>query len=288
MTLLELWDETELPIEPARSTALESGRYGEVVGGRYELRLKLGLGDSSTVWHARDVAAGTDVAVKVLNPELARSPLGRARFAAEATFAAWVRSSRIVRGRDSDVSSARPWIAFELVRGATLAARIGQRGPLAPAEACALIGELAQGLARLRSFGVVHRDLSPDNVLLEARGRVVIADLGNAKLDGPAEDFDPERGLVTGVADFRAPEQELALETIDHRADVFALVRLSAYVLGGEAMALAYAPELRAYFERGLALDADRRFQTAEEAAFAFRVALRRALELRPLRAGTR
>ncbi|HQY32738.1 MAG TPA: serine/threonine protein kinase [Actinotalea sp.] len=138
----------------------------DLLDGRYELGGLLGAGGSASVFRAQDVVAGTPVAIKLLHPHLARRPEAVAAFLAEARAAAGLDHDNVVRvlgaGRDGDLV----WVAEDLVDGATLDEVVTASGPLAPAQALAVVAGVLAGLTHAHVRGVLHLDLSPGNVMV--------------------------------------------------------------------------------------------------------------------------
>jgi tetratricopeptide (TPR) repeat protein len=178
---------------------------GAATGARYHLKRELGRGASGSVYLARDVELGRDVAVKLLHPHLGGPLL--ARFFAEARVAAALRHAHIVAILDLDETYRR--IVMELCQGGTLADRL-RAGPLAPAAALARHAEVLSALAAAHRRGVVHRDLKPANLLFRRRpeapaSEIVLCDFGVAHLAGAAPAGD-SAGAV-GTLLYMAPEQ---------------------------------------------------------------------------------
>ncbi|MCC6216892.1 MAG: serine/threonine protein kinase [Polyangiaceae bacterium] len=204
---------------------------------KYEILEEIGHGGMARVYRARDRRLGREVAVKVIHRHLRESPEVAARFASEARAVAKLEHPSIVKVYDvSDADEADHWLVVELVRGTTLRKLLHSRGRL-PAEIAAAIGiELASALAHAHGAGVVHRDVKPENVLVElptgvriggeeraaspGGSRVKITDFGIAKL------LDAQgvtsTGQVLGSPAHMAPEQIEGGE-VDARSDVFGL-----------------------------------------------------------------
>ncbi|WKB53735.1 serine/threonine protein kinase [Eleftheria terrae] len=147
--------------------------------GRYELRHALGQGAQSSVWRAFDPRLDREVALK----------LHRAQASDAAALTQWLHEARavsrlshphIVPLFEADVHEQHPYLVFELVEGVTLAQRLREQGPMAPAEAVKLLLGVLEGLAHAHQAGVVHRDLKPSNILLDASGRARVMDFGIA------------------------------------------------------------------------------------------------------------
>ncbi len=177
--------------------------------GPYDVVRPLGRGGMGAVFLARHEASGAEHAVKVLNPTGGPTERSFARFRREAELLARLGRSHpaIVAVHACGIDGGRAWYAMEPVDGASLAARIA-KGPLPPREAAALIAEVAEAVAVANDAGVLHRDLKPDNVLVDRDGRGRVLDFGLA-YDAFAERLT-QSGEVLGTPSFMAPEQVIA------------------------------------------------------------------------------
>ena len=192
------------------------------LAGEYSLQRELGRGGMGVVYLARDVQLDRDVAIKVLPTHLARDPEARDRFVREARLAAGLSHPHIVPIHRVSQTDGFVFFVMSYVEGETLGERLRTRGPLPPADATRVMREVAWALAYAHGRGVVHRDVKPDNILLEAStGRAVVTDFGIARGGRDAVSVtDP--GKVMGTANFMSPEQA-AGETVDGRSDIYAL-----------------------------------------------------------------
>lgn len=193
---------------------------GDLVAGRYELRSPIGRGASGEVWQARDVALDRDVAVKVVS--LAGADAAEtARFQQEARAAASLIHPHVVGVYDAGTDGDRAFLVMELLPGPTLAALVRQEGPLAPERAAGLAGQAVAGLDAAHRVGVLHRDVKPGNLVLDARGRVRLVDFGIARLTEATGTRLTATGMVVGSASYLSPEQargETATPASDHYA----------------------------------------------------------------------
>ena len=173
------------------------------------------------VWSARDERLGRDVAVKILHPWVAEDPELRDRLEREALALARLTHPSVVRLYDAQHDGARSFIVMELVEGTNLSAVIAARGRLSWQEARTLLRPVAEALAFAHDRGVVHRDLSPANVLVErSTRRVVVTDFGLARLARAG--LRSTTGVLAGTPEYWAPEQARGATT-GPPADVYAL-----------------------------------------------------------------
>ena len=177
--------------------------------GPYRLIEPLGRGGMGEVWRADDVtgAAGgapRQVALKLLDPALARDPHARARFAREVASARLVRGPSVAPLLDADVDAPQPWLASAYVAGPNLAEHVARHGPLADAPLRALGAALADALVSIHGAGVVHRDLTPRNVVLGPDGPRVV-DFGIALHPGSAA--ITQTGAWVGTPTWMPPER---------------------------------------------------------------------------------
>jgi serine/threonine protein kinase len=216
----------------AKSAATTDPLVGRVLDSKYELVARLGEGGMGTVYHARRLHIGDEVAVKVLHPQFVRETGGLERFRREARSAAMIRHTNIVAIHDfsearGDDESA--YIVMELVRGTSLRDLLRQEGRFDPERAVALMRDICAGVGVAHRQGIVHRDLKPDNVIVVPpdvegeREMAKVLDFGLAKLrDSSAELTLTQTGAVMGTPYYMSPEQWRG-ESLDARADVYSL-----------------------------------------------------------------
>jgi len=193
----------------------------EAVVGRYAVERELGRGGMGVVFLARDLALDRLVAIKLLPPALAASVDLRARFLREARTAARLSHPNIVPIHSVEDSDGLVFFVMGYVAGETLGERIRRHGRLSPSEVTQIVREVAWALAYAHRQGVVHRDVKPENILLEREGgRAMVTDFGIAHVRGDAP--DTPAGQVIGTARAVSPEQA-AGEPVDGRSDLYSL-----------------------------------------------------------------
>ena len=191
------------------------------LAGEYSLERELGRGGMGIVYLARDVQLDRHVAIKVLPTALARRGDSRERFLREARTAAGLSHPNIVPIHRVGEAGGFVFFVMSYVPGETLGERLRRQGPLSPAEAMRVMREVAWALAYAHGRGIVHRDVKPDNILLEeGTGRALVTDFGIAH--GGASNIVTDPGKIMGTAHFMSPEQA-ANEAIDARSDLYAL-----------------------------------------------------------------
>ena len=205
----------------------------EAVAGRYSLERELGRGGMGIVLLARDVALDRLVAIKLLPPELAKQTPLRKRFLQEAQTAASLSHPHIVPIYSVEEDGDLVFYVMGYIDGETLKERVELDGPLSPRAAMKLLQEISWALGYAHQCGVIHRDVKPDNILIErASGRALIADFGIAHVtaaQGAGSD-----GEVIGTARFMSPEQASG-EPVDGRSDLYSLGATAFYALTGRA-----------------------------------------------------
>jgi hypothetical protein len=203
---------------------------GELIADRYELEQVLGTGGMATVFRAFDTVLERKVALKVLHEHYAGDGEYVARFENEARAAARLAHPNIVAVMDRGEQEGRRYIVFEHVDGENLKDVVTREGPL-PVERVLRVGEdVARGLAFAHASGVVHRDVKPQNVLLDEDGRVKVTDFGIART-GTATGHT-ESGTILGTGSYISPEQARG-ERAGPESDVYSLGAVLYELLAG-------------------------------------------------------
>jgi Protein kinase domain len=202
----------------------------ELLAGRYSIERELGRGGMGIVLLARDVALDRLVAIKLLPPELAESPAVRERFLREARTAAGLSHPNIVPIHSVEEQGRFVFFVMGYVEGESLRQRVERNGPLSPRQAAKLMQEVSWALAYAHERGVVHRDIKPDNVMLERDGdRAIVMDFGIATV-GPQR----PTAEIEGTARYMSPEQASG-EAVDRRSDLYSLGATFFFALAGRA-----------------------------------------------------
>src|SRR5438270_635750 len=204
----------------------------ELLAGRYSIERELGRGGMGIVLLARDVALDRPVAIKLLPPHLATQPAERDRFLQEARTAAGLAHPNIVPIHLVEARGELVFFVMGFVDGETLRDRVERAGPLPPRLAMKLLQEVAWALGYAHQRGVIHRDVKPDNIMIErATERALVTDFGIALGTRAAESAG---GPVVGTARFMSPEQACG-EPVDARSDLYSLGATFFYALTGRA-----------------------------------------------------
>jgi eukaryotic-like serine/threonine-protein kinase len=194
---------------------------GDLVGERYELEELVGTGGMSSVYRAHDRLLDRKVALKVLHPQYTDDDEYVERFRREARAVARLSHPNIVTVIDRGEDDGRQFIVFEYVDGENLKALIERSGALPVETAVSLAHQIARALAFAHDEGLVHRDVKPQNVLLNGDGRAKVTDFGIARsLD--VQHGMTQTGTVLGTSDYIAPEQAQG-QTISAQTDVYSL-----------------------------------------------------------------
>jgi CheY-like chemotaxis protein len=204
------------------AVALDGGnlKTGDHFAQRYEILAVLGRGGMGTVYRARDLELEEEVAIKTLRPEFVSDLNLMVRFKDEIRLARRLSDPNIVRTHDFGEWSGVCFLTMEYVEGITVRELIDTRGRLGISSAIAVGTQLAHSLAVAHEHGVIHRDIKPQNMLLDDLGVLKVMDFGVARLAERSTSIT-EAGLVVGTPAYMPPEQLMA-EAVDARSDLYA------------------------------------------------------------------
>jgi serine/threonine-protein kinase len=204
---------------------------GETIAGRYEVEELVGHGGMSSVYKARDALLERHVALKILHEQYSTDEDFVERFKREARSVAQLQHPNIVTVIDRGEEEGRQYIVFEYIEGENLKEHVVRQGRLDVREALEIADEVARGLAFAHEQGLIHRDVKPQNVLLNGDGRAKVTDFGIARtvdVDGMTQ-----TGTVLGTSNYIAPEQASG-QPVDAHSDVYALGVVLYELLAGE------------------------------------------------------
>ncbi len=213
------------------------------LAGRYTFERVLGAGAMGKVFLGRDVTLDRPVAVKVISPDLAASATFHDRFLLEARTVAKLRHPNIVAVHAAGEAAGHLYFVMEYVAGESLRDLIDRTKRVDPERAATILGDVADALAYAHAQGVVHRDVKPENVLLDGQtGRAMLTDFGIARALSAVDDgrlADQGRltgtGLLVGSPRYMSPEQASGERALDGRSDIYSLGLVGYEMLVGES-----------------------------------------------------
>jgi hypothetical protein len=205
------------------------------LGDGYEVRELLGRGGFGLVFTAFDKRLKRDLAVKVLRMELAQSANFMDRFEREAMTAAQLRHPNIVPIYTIGEKDGLAYIVMPLIKGETLQALLERDGPLPMAETCRILTDAASALAAAHGVGLIHRDIKPDNIMLEgAERRVLLMDFGIAKMLSGSDAALTGTGVLIGTPLYMSPEQGSGDKDTDQRSDIYSFGVVAYHMITGK------------------------------------------------------
>jgi serine/threonine protein kinase/tetratricopeptide (TPR) repeat protein len=212
---------TKAPETPAPSSATPAViEVGSVIGNRFEILQLLGEGGMGAVYKAHDRELERNVALKLIRAELARNPEILQRFKQEIILARQITHRNVIRIFDIGQADNHKYITMEYLEGRDLRAVLREKGKLPPDEAAKIVLQICRALEAAHGEGVIHRDLKPQNIMLDANGRAYVMDFGIARsayLPGMTQ-----TGALVGTPEYMSPEQAKG-EKLDERSDLFSL-----------------------------------------------------------------
>ncbi|MGE5100661.1 MAG: protein kinase domain-containing protein [Deltaproteobacteria bacterium] len=211
-----------------------SARLARVLAPAYDLEREIGRGGMAIVYRARDPRLKRGVAVKLLPPDLAFRSDIRSRFLREAETAAHLSHPNIVPIYTVDERDGLVYFVMALVEGESVGDRLKRAGPMPIADARRILREVANALAYAHANGVVHRDIKPDNILLDANsGRSMVTDFGIARAARDGETRLTATGAAIGTPAYMSPEQCSGDREIDGRSDLYSLGAVAYHMITG-------------------------------------------------------
>ena len=212
----------EVPPSPTRTmiAPLEEIEPGSIFAGRYRIVGELGRGGMGRVFKALDTEINEDVAIKVLKPDIALSEGTVERFHNELRFARRIAHKNVCKMYHLAKEGGTPYITMEYVPGEDLKSLVRRKGPLPVEEALPIAKQVCEGLAEAHRLGVVHRDLKPQNIMIDEAGNAKVMDFGIARfVEAPGLTVT---GIVIGTPDYMSPEQAGGQDA-DQRSDLYSL-----------------------------------------------------------------
>src|SRR5262249_2710174 len=193
---------------------------GTMLAGRYQIVDLLGVGGMGAVYKAFDRQLTRLVALKTILPEMAGTPTALKRFKQEVLLAQSIVHKNVVRIFDIGEDGGTKFITMDFIEGVDLKNLIKEKGKLPPTEAAGILRQVCQGLEAAHAAGVVHRDLKPQNIMIEKDGHIVVMDFGIAR-SGESRGAT-QTGAFLGTPEYMSPEQAKT-ENVDARSDIFSI-----------------------------------------------------------------
>lgn len=233
-------DESRSPTG-AHMAAVSEGRLeaGSVLGSRYKVTGQLGEGGMGAVYKVRDLELDRIVAMKVIQPAFAQNVEALNRFKQEIIIASRITHKNVSRIYDLAEADGVKFITMEFVEGRTLASLLRDKGKFAPKDAAGVFIQVCRALEAAHAEGVIHRDLKPQNIMVDAHGRVIVMDFGIARNIETGTMTKP--GALVGTPAYMSPEQAKG-EKLDARSDIFSLGIVFYQLLTGDSPYSAETP----------------------------------------------
>jgi serine/threonine protein kinase len=272
---------------------------GDTLDGRYTITERLGAGGMGEVYKATHTFLGSSRVIKVVHPHISGNTDAKDRFLREARAATKIQHPNVATLHDfASLPDGAHYMVWEFIAGENLAQRLRVRGPMPPRQAVRIILQALRGLDAIHRAGIIHRDISPENLMITADDEVKIIDLGVAKVEDTDAVSQTRTGIFVGKLRYAAPEQLGFIpegEKIDGRADLYAMAMVLVELLTGRPPYEATSPHeyfmlhaveprkqtvslplempgsvaLQAVLEKALARDRNQRYATARDFATA-------------------
>jgi serine/threonine protein kinase len=226
-----------------QAAALFQGKGRALLIGPYVVLDKLGSGGMGMVFKARPRKGGAEIALKLLPPSASKHPHAVARFRREAQIMARLDHPNLVASHEIGSYGGVHYLVMDYVKGRDLDRVVRSGGPMKVARAVDCVIQAARGLLAAHEQGIVHRDVKPANLLLDAKGNVRVLDLGLARITQGDDSLSSSKagpsltqsGIIMGTVDFVPPEQSDDSKRADHRADVYSLGCTLYFLLTGKS-----------------------------------------------------
>jgi serine/threonine protein kinase len=221
---------------PISSTDELGTHVAQVLSANYELESEVGRGGMGIVYCARDRRLKREIAIKVLPPELSFRSDIRQRFLREAETAAQLNHPNIVPIYTVEERDNLVYFVMAYIKGDNLGQRLQQHGPIAPVEVRRILREVADALSYAHNRNVIHRDIKPDNIIIDAEtGRAMVTDFGIARaLTDSGDSRLTATGMAIGTPAYMSPEQSAGDSAIDGRSDLYSLGVVGYQMLCGQ------------------------------------------------------
>lgn len=206
---------------------------GSMFANRYRIDKEIGRGGMGSIYQAHDTKINETVCLKLLLPDLQKQPDVIERFIQEIRLALKITHENVVRIYDIGEEGDAHFISMEYVKGQDLKDKITEQGHLSVVDGIEIMKQVCSGLAAAHAKGIVHRDMKPQNLLIDVNNNVKIVDFGIAKLQVDGATGMTKAGMVMGTPEYMSPEQALG-QKIDHRTDIYSLGVIMFEVLTGE------------------------------------------------------
>ena len=210
---------------------------GEILDGKYEITARLGAGGMGEIYKATHTLLGASRVIKVVHPQIAGNTDARDRFLREARVATKIQHPNVATLYDfAALPDGSHYMVWEFIEGENLAQRLRTGGTLPPRQAVNIAVQVLHGLEAIHRAGIIHRDISPENIMITPDNTVKIIDLGVAKLDDADTVSQTRTGIFVGKLRYAAPEQLGFLpegEKVDGRTDLYALAMVVVELLTG-------------------------------------------------------